>query len=154
MKDAHDRLRLYASNITINDGQPQPVRFALGEEFDVVDTDGNELVARIVDVAGRSALVEYRASAGQTKRTREPRLQWLEAIVLDQLARKPMSKAELMKELDPNAVSLRLQLAVQLLLAGGLIEYTLPDRPRSRLQKYRLAPKGRNALDNLERQAS
>lgn len=154
VKDAHDRIRLYASNITINDGQPQPVRFALGEEFDVVDTDGNELVARIVDVAGRSALVEYRASAGQTKRTREPRPEWLEAIVLDQLARKPMSKAELMKELDPNAVSLRLQQAVQLLLAGGLIEYTLPDRPRSRLQKYRLAPKGRNALNNLERQAS
>ena len=36
----------------------------------------------------------------------------------------------------------------------GVIEYTLPDRPRSRLQKSRLAPKGRNALKNLDRQAA
>lgn len=64
MKDAGDRICLYASNIAINDGQPQPVRFTLGEEFHVADTDGNELVVHFVDIAGRSALVEYRAAAG------------------------------------------------------------------------------------------
>ena len=35
-------------------------------------------------------------------------------------------------------------------LAQGLIEYTLPDKPNSRLQQYRLTDKGRVRLDNLE----
>lgn len=152
--DAGDRISLNASKIAINDGQPQPVRIALGEEFHLADADGNELLARVVDVADRSALVEYRVAAGRAKRRQELQLEWLEAIILGLLASKPMSKAEFMEQLDSSAVSRNLQQALRLLLAGGLIEQTVPDRPRSRLQKYRLASKGRIALQNLGRARS
>lgn len=36
-------------------------------------------------------------------------------------------------------------------LSGGWIEMTLPDKPNSRLQSYRLTTKGRDVLTGLNR---
>ena len=58
--DTSDRTYLYANNIAINGGQQQPVRFTFGEDLHLHDADGNELMVRIVDIIGRSALIEYR----------------------------------------------------------------------------------------------
>ena len=60
IRDTHDRTYLYASNITINEGKQQPVRFMPGEDLRLTDADGRELVVRIVAIIDRSALVEYR----------------------------------------------------------------------------------------------
>ena len=66
IRDALDRTYLYASSIAIGQGRPQPVHFVPGEELRLTDSDGAELLVRIVDVVGRSALVEYRVpSAAQ-----------------------------------------------------------------------------------------
>ena len=59
IRDAHDRTYLYASNISINEGMQQPVHFSLGEDLRLTDADGREAIVRIVDVVGRSALLEY-----------------------------------------------------------------------------------------------
>lgn len=59
--DSHGRTYLYASNISINQGQQQPVHFILGEELRLTDSSGVEMTVRIVNIVGRSALVEYRA---------------------------------------------------------------------------------------------
>ena len=59
IRDPHDRTYLYASNITIDEGRRQPVHFRPGEELRLTDAEGAELLVRIVDIAGRSALVEY-----------------------------------------------------------------------------------------------
>ena len=60
-RDTHDRTYLYASNIAINYGKQQPVHFMLGEPLHLTDADGVELLANIVAIVGRSALVEYRS---------------------------------------------------------------------------------------------
>ena len=59
-RDNLDRTYLYASNIAINQGEQQPVHFLPGEDLRLTDTDGTEMLVRIVDIVGRSALVEYR----------------------------------------------------------------------------------------------
>ena len=62
--DTHDRTYLYASNIAINEGCQQPVHFILGEDLRLTDANGREMLVRIVDIIGRSALVEYQPVPG------------------------------------------------------------------------------------------
>ena len=59
-RDTLDRTYLYASNIAINQGEQQPVHFLLGEDLRLTDADGTEMLIRIVNIVGQSALVEYR----------------------------------------------------------------------------------------------
>ena len=60
IRDTHDRTYLYASNIAIDKGKPQPVHFLPGEDLRLTDSNGRELLVRIVEISGRAALVEYR----------------------------------------------------------------------------------------------
>ena len=60
IRDTLGRTYLYASNIATNEGLQQPVYFTLGEDIRLTVADGHELLIRIIDIAGRSALMEYR----------------------------------------------------------------------------------------------
>ena len=59
IRDTHDRTYLYANNIAIDQGRQQPVDFRLGKPMRLTDASGFELSVRILDVIGKSALVEY-----------------------------------------------------------------------------------------------
>lgn len=63
IRDALERTYVYASNIRINSGAPQPVHFLLGEPLQFLDSNGTRAVVRVVDIVGRSVLVEYRFAA-------------------------------------------------------------------------------------------
>ena len=65
IRDPHDRTCLFASNITINEGEQQPVYFLPGEELRLTDAEGTTLLVRVIDIAGRSTLVEYRQFTGR-----------------------------------------------------------------------------------------
>ena len=58
-RDASDRTYLYADNVAIDEGRQQPVSFLPGRPLRLTDASGVEMSATIVDIIGRSALVEY-----------------------------------------------------------------------------------------------
>ena len=60
IRDTSDRTYLYADNIAIEQGRQQPVHFLPGRAIRLTDAFGSELSVTIVDIVGRSALVEYR----------------------------------------------------------------------------------------------
>ncbi len=62
----------------------------------------------------------------------------LEDAVLQVLADKPASKADISRKLGQKQVSGQLNKVVRKLLDAGMIEYTIPEKPKSRLQKYRI----------------
>ena len=59
IRNTENRTYLYAWKIAINQGVQQPVHFFLGEEILLTDSDGTEIRARIIEIVGRAALVEY-----------------------------------------------------------------------------------------------
>lgn len=58
--DTSNRTYLYADNIAIDEGRQQPVTFRLGKPLRLTDAHGAELMVTIVDILGRSSLLEYR----------------------------------------------------------------------------------------------
>jgi hypothetical protein len=84
-------------------------------------------------------VVIRRLEIGQTKPESQPELQPLENRVLQLLAIKPASKAEISSLLGQKEVSGQLNKVIRELLAAKRIEYTIPNKPNSRLQQYRIS---------------
>ena len=73
----------------------------------------------------------------------------MQSKVIKLLATGPIPKSELSKKLGHKKISGQLNKVVQNLLDDQMIEYTLPEKPRSPRQKYQLTDKGRIKLSNL-----
>jgi len=54
-----------------------------------------------------------------------------------------LSKSEIAAAIGKHKVDGQLHTAVSKMLRADLIEYTIPDKPNSRLQKYRLTSAGK-----------
>ena len=57
--DTLDRMYLYATNVAINEGRQQPVRFKLNEAMRLTDVHGAELLVRFIEMTGNSSVLEY-----------------------------------------------------------------------------------------------
>jgi predicted HTH transcriptional regulator len=75
----------------------------------------------------------------------------LERRVLGLLADGALSKSELSSRLGQKEVSGHLNQVIRILLADQTVEYTRPEKPTSRLQKYRLTDKGAALLAGVRR---
>ena len=78
----------------------------------------------------------------------------LEQRVLALLRQAPMAKSAISAGLGQSTVSGQLNKMIRSLVDGELIEYTIPEKPNSRLQKYRLTENGKRRLANLEGRSS
>ena len=78
----------------------------------------------------------------------------LKSRVLNLLTDGPMSRSELSKQLGQKKVSGQLRKVFRDLLTDEMIQYTLPEKPRSPQQQYRLTEKGEIALASLKSEKS
>jgi len=96
--------------------------------------------------------MSVRRSGGTTQPESRPESQpeSLEIRVLRHLTASPLGKAELSARLGQKEISGQLNKVIRVLLGDQTIEMTIPDKPNSRLQKYRLTAKGRAWLAEHE----
>ncbi|MBI4238194.1 MAG: putative DNA binding domain-containing protein [Deltaproteobacteria bacterium] len=92
-------------------------------------------------VAGNAARPE-----SQPESRPESQPESLALRVLASLEQEALSKAEISTRLGQKEVSGQLNKVIRALIGRGHIEYTLPDKPNSRLQKYRMTPAGEKTL--------
>lgn len=78
----------------------------------------------------------------------------LESRVLALLAEAPLGRAAIERALGERQPSGALHATLRQFVATQAVALTLPDKPTSRLQKYRLTPKGRARLRSRPRVAS
>ena len=86
-------------------------------------------------------------STGEGLKSAGEGLESLERRALALLATEPLSRSALAEGLGHRSVSAGLNRVIHRLLKGGRAEYTVPDKPNSRLQKYRITPAGHAALE-------
>ena len=85
-------------------------------------------------------------SQGQVEGTSQGQGMSLFERITSILADQVLSSGDITTALGKEYYSGHLRRVIKMLLSDGIIEYTIPEKPRSRLQKYRLTEKGRQML--------
>lgn len=89
--------------------------------------------------------LEFKAGAQSRAQSRAQSKQILYA-----LAKSPLSMLEIVHALKLKSKTGSLKRAVNELLSENYIEYTIPGKPNSRLQKYRLTEKGKKQSELIK----
>lgn len=94
-----------------------------------------------------SALFEIIAEQAKHQVKHQVDLTDTQIAVLKSLENKTFSRKEIFAAIEMNGDSRSFKRHIEPLLDAGLIEMTVPDKPNSRLQKYRLTDSGKAAIE-------
>ena len=72
-------------------------------------------------------------------------------MVLNSLMEGTLSISELVNALGLKSRTGSIKRTLKELLSNEMIEYTIPEKPKSRSQKYRLTRKGRSFIEDIEK---
>ena len=103
-------------------------------------------VAYQVAQSNGSFVAQSGTSQGQVGGTSQGQVVSLFVRITSILADQALSSGDITTALGKEYYSGHLRRIIKMLLSDGIIEYTIPEKPRSRLQKYRLTEKGRQML--------
>ena len=118
-------------------------------EFVFVGTASKSISGDALRATGGSVREAGGTEPMQPESQPESRPESLATRVLRRLADGPMSKSDLSRSLGQRSVSGQLNKVIRALLADGSIGYTIPEKPRSRLQMYCLTDVGRAGVEGL-----
>lgn len=91
--------------------------------------------------SGAESGVESGVESGMTER------------ILSMLHQGALSKSAIARNLGKEKPTRYLNDLMRQLLEQDMVEYTIPDKPQSRLQKYRLTKKGKQFLKQMDAEA-
>ena len=120
---------------------PRPAGQVEPEQMADARTDGNWISNAIGGMLEAEAQPE-----GESRPESGP--ESLELRVLTLLVERPLSRSAIADGLGHQSVSAGLKRVIRDLLNDGRIAYTIPDKPNSRLQRYRITPVGQAALED------
>jgi len=132
--------RIFAEAAAQGLPEPQVTEIATGVRFSVL-LDAPHLTDTAVRIENTLAHTDEQVSEQVSEQVR---------ALLQYCAEQPRSKQELLAALRLSNAYMNYKRHIVPLLEQGLLALTLPDKPNSRLQRYRLTPQGRALLESTQ----
>lgn len=142
-REPSGRYGLLAPELSVNGGVPQPLPFELDQMISIKDRRGRAADIRFVDIEGEFSLLEYRMHGATLEISDTARK------LLELLMNGPQSTTDLAKALGLSRRSRLLLISIQSLTEEGLIGWTLPGSPKSRMQRHSITETGFRRLSGI-----